>query len=302
MVKCGTVKLATFEDLLCLPDVEHFESAFRKATGVSITLVPADEPQPRTSLGRSEDCFCSLAASTPEGCALCSKTENGVVRECARELKTQQICCYAGLTVAAMPVVVGGRHVATLLSGRVFRREPTKRDFATVVEKIGVGVNGNWEKKARDAYFKTPVVTSGEFDAILKLLRIFARHLANSASCHRIAACHNEPSAVACAKQFVQVHVGESVSLSQIVEHVHLSRFYFCKLFKKTTGMTFTEYVSLVRVEKAKELLLETSLRISEIAYDAGFGSIPRFNNVFKQNVGMPPGQYRTTLRSQFLA
>src|ERR1017187_2022738 len=48
------------------------------------------------------------------------------------------------------------RHVATVLSGQVFRREPTQRDFALVAKMLGDGVNGDWEKKARKAYFETP--------------------------------------------------------------------------------------------------------------------------------------------------
>ena len=81
----------------------------------------------------------------------------------------------------------------------------------------------------------------------------------------------------------------EPITLAQVVEHVNVSRFYFCKLFKKATGMTLTEYVSRIRVEKAKTLLVDPSLRISEIVFSAGFGSIPQFNSVFKRIVGMPP-------------
>jgi AraC-like DNA-binding protein len=83
-----------------------------------------------------------------------------------------------------------------------------------------------------------------------------------------------------------------------VVQYVNVSRFYFCKLFKKATGMTLTEYVSRVRVEKAKALLVDPSLRVSEIVYAAGFGSIPRFNSVFKRYVGVPPTEYRASLRS----
>jgi AraC-like DNA-binding protein len=79
---------------------------------------------------------------------------------------------------------------------------------------------------------------------------------------------------------------------------VNVSRFYFCKLFKKATGMTLTEYVSRVRVEKAKELLVDPALRVSEVVYAAGFGSIPRFNSVFKRYVGMPPTEYRASLKA----
>ena len=74
---------------------------------------------------------------------------------------------------------------------------------------------------------------------------------------------------------------------------VHTSIFYFCKLFKKVTGINFTEHVSRVRTEKAKNLLLNPNLRISEIAYEVGFQSLTHFNRVFKNIVGESPTDYR---------
>ena len=61
----------------------------------------------------------------------------------------------------------------------------------------------------------------------------------------------------------------------------------------KATGLTFTEYLGRVRVEKAKQLLLNPHLRISEIAYDVGFQSLTHFNRVFHQVTGKSPSAYR---------
>jgi AraC-like DNA-binding protein len=106
------------------------------------------------------------------------------------------------------------------------------------------------------------------------------------------------PSQWSGAKQFVLSHVQDPITLELVAQHVNVSRFHFCKIFKKATGMTLTEYVALVRVEKAKTLLVDVSVRISEVVFAAGFGSIPRFNSVFKRRVGMSPTEYRATLHS----
>jgi transcriptional regulator GlxA family with amidase domain len=240
-----------------------------------------------------------LAAQAPAGCELCLETERRAQRNAGRKLSTQQVYCYAGLTVVAAPVVVGGCHVATLLSGQVFRREPTERDFLMVLKMLGSAVGAEWVKKTRKAYFETPVLPADRFQAVIQLLDVFAQYLADFASRQALASSEADPEAVASAKEFVQAHVEEPITLEQVVEHVHVSRFYFCKLFKKATGMTLTEYVGRVRVEKAKGLLVDPSLRISEIVFAAGFGSIPRFNSLFKQHVGMAPTEYRASLRSQ---
>ena len=95
------------------------------------------------------------------------------------------------------------------------------------------------------------------------------------------------------AKAFIQANCEQPITLDQVAAHVHVSRFYFCKLFRKATGLTLTEYIARVRLEKAKSLLSDPSLRISEIVFAAGFGSIPQFNSVFKQIVGVSPTDYR---------
>jgi AraC-like DNA-binding protein/ligand-binding sensor protein len=292
------MKPVTFDDLERLPVVKYYEAAFRKATGVSLKVMPPGDSCSRRQIGSEDNAFCCLAAGTPGGCAACLETETRVQRSAAKKLVLQQIHCYAGLTVVAVPVLSGGRHLATVVSGQVFRREPTQRDFAMVVKMLGGGMNGDWEKKARKAYFETPVLTADRFQAVIQLLNVFVQYLADLGSRQAIACSEVEPEAVASAKQFVQSHAEEPINLEQVVQHVNVSRFYFCKLFKKATGMTLTEYISHVRVEKAKALLVDPSLRVSEIVYAAGFGSIPRFNSVFRRYVGMPPTEYRAALRS----
>jgi AraC-like DNA-binding protein/ligand-binding sensor protein len=290
------VRPLAFEDLRRLPVIDFYESAFRKATGVSLKIVPPEGNGAGRNSGINP--FCSLVAATPGGCAACVETEARAQRMAARKGGTEQLYCYAGLTVVAAPVMVEGRHVATLLSGQVFRREPTERDFGIVMKMLGNELAADLVRKLRKAYFETPVLTVERFKAAVQLLGVFAQYLAETAARQAVACAKTDPAPVASAKQFVHAHVEESIGLDQVVEHVHVSRFYFCKLFKKATGMTLTEYVARVRVEKAKALLSDPSRRISEVVFAAGFGSIPHFNTVFKRHVGIPPTEYRAALRS----
>lgn len=291
------MKPLAFEDLARLPVVSFYESAFRRATGVSLRVIPPD-CDPQQDIRPRGNAFCDQVANSPGGCAACRETEQRAQRGAAIKLSTRQIYCYAGLTVVAAPVIVGGHHVATLLSGQVFRREPTDRDFEMVLKMLGAGLSPDWIKKTRKAYFETPVLTAERFQAAVQLLEVFAQYLADVASRQAIARAETDPKPVASAKEFVQAHVEESITLDQVVRHVNVSRFYFCKLFKKATGVTLTEYVARVRIEKAKTLLSDPNSRISEVVFASGFGSIPRFNSVFKRHVGMPPTEYRATLKS----
>src|SRR5205814_5816740 len=95
------------------------------------------------------------------------------------------------------------------------------------------------------------------------------------------------------AKQYIQENQTEDLSLGQVAKAINTSTFYFCKMFKKVTGINFTDYLSRIRIEKAKNLLLNPNLRISEIAYAVGFQSLTHFNRVFRQHVGESPTNYR---------
>ena len=106
-----------------------------------------------------------------------------------------------------------------------------------------------------------------------------------------------EPPVIARAKEFIREHQAEHLSLGQVAKAVNKSAFYFCKIFKKLTGVNFTEYVPRVRIEKAKDLLLNPNLRVSEIAYEVGFRSLTHFNRVFKRILGQSPTEYRGQLK-----
>ena len=291
------MKVVTFDELANLPLLQQYEKAFRKATGVSLQLLPPDEQKRRTNLRQSENPFCALVSGTPAGCAACLETQRCIEKSAAADLVAHQVYCFAGLTDIAVPVVIAGRHVGTLLSGQIFRREPTRRDFEAMMKKIGGFRDKAWEKSARTSYFQTPVVSPDTLDAVIQLLTVFAQHLSDDISRHMMAARPDlEPGVVSSAKKFVESHSQDPFTLEEVLRHVHASRFHFCKTFKKTMGITFTEYVARVRVEKAKGLLLNPALRVSEVAFTVGFGSIPQFNSVFKRLVGKSPTEFRSRL------
>lgn len=293
------MKEPAFEQIVRLPIIRYYEEAFRKATGVPLVVAPPGPPARRCTFGPCENGFCSLATGTSVGCAACLEVQQRALRGVAVQGRPKQVNCFAGLTDVAVPVIVRGRHVATLMSGQVLRREPTQRDFEIVLKVLASGRDREWEARLRKAYFGTTVVTADRFEAIIQLLGVFAQYLSDHIDRQAMEAGANEPVAVSNAKRFVRARVDEPITLAQVVEHVRVSRFYFCKLFKRATGMTLTEYVTRVRLEKAKTLLVDPSLRISEVVYASGFGSIPRFNSVFKRHMGMAPTAYRVALHSQ---
>ncbi|MGN7356318.1 response regulator [Paenibacillus sp. SAF-054] len=85
----------------------------------------------------------------------------------------------------------------------------------------------------------------------------------------------------------------EGLSLQQVCSHLFMSASYFSSLFKQHTGGTFVEYVTRIRMEKAKELLVTTRLKSYEIAEKTGYGDPQYFSVLFKRNTGKTPKEYR---------
>jgi YesN/AraC family two-component response regulator len=100
--------------------------------------------------------------------------------------------------------------------------------------------------------------------------------------------------------EFIQKHLGESISLQDVAEYVGFSQSYCSKYIKKKTQMNFLEYLNNERVEKALELLRTSDKPITTIAYETGFTSIQSFNRVFKSFCGISPTQYRKGLQVRF--
>lgn len=92
---------------------------------------------------------------------------------------------------------------------------------------------------------------------------------------------------------YIQVHMQEQMSLQLISDTFFINRTYICDLFKKNLNITFSQYLTDIRLEKARFLLINTDLKHSEIASKVGFKDEFYFNKVFKKAEYIPPGLYR---------
>lgn len=273
---------------------QEYEQAFSDATGLPVTLRPVESWQLPLHGKKKENPFCSMMAQKSRTCAACLQVQQDIA-DAAKD-EPQMLNCPVGLCDVAVPVKLGERLIGYLQSGQVFRRKPTAAQFdraANLVESWGVQFDRD---ELRNAYFAGQVMSSKQLEAITRLLNLFSQHLSLLSNQILVQQEKAEPPVITRAKAFIQEHQDEDLSLGQVAKAVNTSTFYFCKLFKKATGVNFTEYVARVRIEKAKSLLLNPNLRISEIAYEVGFQSLTHFNRVFKKILGQSPTQYRSNL------
>ncbi|MGM0601992.1 MAG: helix-turn-helix domain-containing protein [Bacillota bacterium] len=93
---------------------------------------------------------------------------------------------------------------------------------------------------------------------------------------------------------YMEDNYDRDLALEEVADEIGLSFYYFSHLFKEEVGENFITYLNRLRIRKAKELLRETNLNISEIAFKVGFNTPNYFTRVFKEFVNMPPSKYRT--------
>lgn len=98
---------------------------------------------------------------------------------------------------------------------------------------------------------------------------------------------------------FIEAHLDQPLQLDDIAQHVHLSRFHFLRLFRKTLHETPHQYLTRRRLEKAKELLANSELSVTEICFAIGFESLGSFSSLFYKIVGWPPTVYRARTLEQ---
>lgn len=89
--------------------------------------------------------------------------------------------------------------------------------------------------------------------------------------------------------EYIQEHLAQEISLNELAEYLGISRYYFCRLFKQSTGLSPYQYVIQQRVERAKQLLLQGTLSISDIAIACGFAHQSHLNRHFKRLTGVTP-------------
>ncbi len=113
--------------------------------------------------------------------------------------------------------------------------------------------------------------------------------------CHNILTKKEESSVdiIRNAKEYIENNYSKDLILDDVSKEFQISPYYFSKLFKKRTGSTFIEYLTMIRIEKAKQLLRNTSKSMKEICMEIGYSDANYFSRTFKKNVGVTPSEYK---------
>jgi AraC-like DNA-binding protein/ligand-binding sensor protein len=280
---------------------KDYEQAFTASTKLPLTLRPMEYWQVPHEGQPQQNPFCALVARKSKGCVACLEASQKLAEAVEGEGATgpATVKCFAGLCDSGVPLRFGDKTIGMLQTGQVALEPPSHEHFQTIAEKLiawGAKVD---LKELEEAYFESRVLTREQYEATLRLLDIFAHHLSDVANKILTEEKHAESPLVKKVRTFLEDRYHGPVMLEEVAKAMRYSTFYFCKLFKKATGMTFTDFLNRVRVEKAKNLLENPHLRVNEAAFEVGFQSLAHFNRVFRKIVGVSPTEFRGKLRIQ---
>jgi AraC-like DNA-binding protein/ligand-binding sensor protein len=266
---------------------------FHRATGLAAKLVPAVLPTRLIRFGAQENDFCRAMVCNPDGCRGCHQEQLALLRRLGGKLKPQQVSCRCGLIQLAVPVMAAGRHVATVIGGKVRVGRNGARALEALLPQLRLPGGKRDLRRWRADYYRVPVLTVQKFRAAVRLLDMLARLFAETLAPPPPPRSPTDPPCICEAKQFVRLHLGERLTNRQAAQALHLEESYFCRLFHRLTKMTFHAYVAQARVEEARPFLQNSHQPIGQIASDDGFQSASDFNRVFKARVGMTPTDFR---------
>jgi AraC-like DNA-binding protein/ligand-binding sensor protein len=272
-----------------------YESVFSKATGLPLSIRPREYWQLEHQGKKNENPFCAMLAEHPETLAVCLQAHEEMIRHTGDLPHT--VTCPFGLTETAVPIKLGEETIGYLRIGQVLRHMRAKSDRSKVTRELARH-GMRFGSEIRRAWEKNPLISPDKYNAIVRLLTFFAEQLSALINQIVLEKQNAEPLLVQKAREYIANNKTDSLSLAAVAQASGASVFHFCKVFKRSTGLKFTDYVARVRLEDAKTQLLNPNRRISEIAYDVGFQSLTQFNRMFKRVFGQSPTEFRAHLGS----
>jgi AraC-like DNA-binding protein len=269
--------------------VRRQQIAFGCATGLPLTLLPSSE----VARAPVPSAFCVDGCLGARGSQLCQRTLLSAEHNASHTGCSTQFDCPTGLTKVLMPVMIGGRHAGNLLAGPFCVGPLNGSRRRRLMGQLKANGLASRADIARANWNSTPTITREKLRAVETLLEMFAQYLAECGQRLLLREAGQQSPLLQKIEAQLAQPSDQALTVRELAERLHISPCYFCKLFRKQTGLTFTAYRTQLRIETAKRLLLDPTRRVSEAAYESGFDSIPYFNRAFRRHVGCSPSEFR---------
>lgn len=236
--------------------------------------------------------FCQIIRSDEEGdcqCHLCDQKACEIASR-RRTLYTYQ--CHAGLTESITPIIVGNIIIGYLLFGHVFSY-PSHEAGWEQIEELCKNYQVNLQN-LKMACWRQPVITGDYISSASQIMQAVASYLCME----RMVSLRQQELPVQI-DEYIAAHFTEELDAITLARHFQIGKTQLYEIAKQSYGIGIAEHIRNLRIEKAKQLLIEQpELSLAEIASSCGFGDYNYFITVFKRVAGMPPKMYVQSLLS----
>lgn len=269
---------------------KEYEQAFKDVTRLPLLIRSTDVSLPLAHDRSVENPFCHFMRQHNEACRTCLHVNGG-----AHE-GTVEHTCFAGIHVTGVPVKLHDQVIGYLQTGEVLLEQLTDEQIAATTRQVlSWGLTTNPDD-VHDLLRAGQILTPKQYEAVVRLLEIFSRHISALAEKLSVTSEYHVPEGIRKSRDYIQAHLDQPLNLDKVAMVANMSAAHFCRMFKKATGMNFSEYVNRLRIEKAKQLIRTTGLTISQVAYEVGFNSVTHFNRIFRKITGSNPTEFRHSI------
>ncbi|HTL54757.1 MAG TPA: PocR ligand-binding domain-containing protein [Candidatus Limnocylindrales bacterium] len=273
-----------------------FDLAWR-LFGINLALVSPDGKRVvMYEMEKRAQPFCFALEQTAAGHALCAMCDQTRFLEARRGEQVLRYRCHAGLTEFLVPVIRDGEVIALLQCGQVHDRAPSETEWRSARQSlVKAGINTG---PLRKLFQKNRVLTPKRQEDLLDLLELIANRLAQADERRLRAEPGRVQAQLGRAVTFIEAHLAERLALSTIARAANVSARSLMRLFEREIGSSVVRFIMRRRVSRACDLLKHTDHTCSEIAFEAGFGSVQHFNRIFRRFEKMSPRRWRQHTRS----
>lgn len=257
--------------------LEKLSDDFYITTGISFLLFD-ENFKPLSYKRENRNKYCLCIRENENGILGCRHSDSALLERCKISRKPEKHICHAGLLDIAMPIIYEGNIIAYLILGQMKIEEN--------IDKANPLIKG--DKNARELYDSLPLFKEKEIESIVSLALIVAKYILFE----NVLMPRYEPSFDK-ALDYINENLSNRLTISEISKATYLPKSSLYNYFHTYYGCTVSEYINLKRIEKAKELLANSSLSVGEISEKLGFSSQQYFSKIFKKAEGVSPAQYK---------
>ena len=257
--------------------IESILQDYYTVTGISVALINLGFHTVCGVRGK-ENAYCSLLHRSQIASSACKSSDIEHLDTASKTREAQLYTCPYGIAEAIVPIIKSEQTV-----GYLFASFGMRQDGEQDAEPPSYASD-----KLAEAKNEVPCLDDGEISAHFNMLKMLSLYLASTPSL-----IEEEESIGRLIKYYIKKNLDRKITLSDIALSLHCSTVTLTQHFKAEFGITIVEYITKMRMERAKSLLLSTGEPIRVIAAEVGFSDIEYFSRAFKKFYGVPPGEMR---------